>query len=83
MFKQWREPTEYLRLDESHEKDRLSLAPPQAYEIRQLSTMHDLGEIIRVCQKRVEIGMKRWMPIYRTCSDGAILMLPGMFSQNR
>ena len=74
---QWRSPVEYLELDKGKESSG-RLPPPQVYELTDLSRFSDLDSLFDYCKTRSKIGVERWMPVIKMCTDAVVIALPGV-----
>jgi hypothetical protein len=63
-------------MDTDRKQNQPSLAPPQKYELTQLSKF-TMTDVLNECQRRKTQGVGRWMPSYRVCEDGILIILPG------
>jgi len=77
LFLKWKGADEYVRAYSNHEPNYPPLAPPQAYELGQISKYLLLEELRAECERISEAGVRRWMPVYRLCHDAILIILPG------
>ena len=74
---QWKDADEYIHACSSHDSSYGSLPPPQAYELNRLNQCQNLEELSAECERMNETGIHRWMPVFRSCKDALISILPG------
>ncbi|XP_058059872.1 acyl-coenzyme A diphosphatase NUDT19-like [Anopheles bellator] len=71
----WDTPSNLL---EAHACNRIWLTPPQAYEVKRLSYVHDIDKLISFAkQTRDGKGSAAFCPVAYSTSDGTVLALPG------
>uniref|UniRef100_A0A182RRA2 Nudix hydrolase domain-containing protein n=1 Tax=Anopheles funestus TaxID=62324 RepID=A0A182RRA2_ANOFN len=71
----WDTPRNLL---EAHDADRIWLSPPQAYELKRLSYLEDIDQVVEFARtKRFAKGTTPLCPVAFTASDGVVLALPG------
>ena len=56
----------------------MELLPPQVYELSRLRTFSQLDDLSSFAKKRRSMGCERWMNVGIRCTDGLLLVLPGM-----
>uniref|UniRef100_A0A182NAU3 Nudix hydrolase domain-containing protein n=1 Tax=Anopheles dirus TaxID=7168 RepID=A0A182NAU3_9DIPT len=63
---------------EAHEANRIWLTPPQAYELKRLSYLPDIEQVISFARsKRIGKGTTPLCPVAYRTADGVVLALPG------
>lgn len=72
---EWKSPTEYLSHFQTSENR--SMAPPQIYELGKLMEFINLDHLHDFSRTHGSEGMKCWMPIFKMCTDGLMIILPG------
>uniref|UniRef100_A0A182MSR0 Nudix hydrolase domain-containing protein n=1 Tax=Anopheles culicifacies TaxID=139723 RepID=A0A182MSR0_9DIPT len=71
----WDTPTNLL---EAHKAERIWLTPPQAYELKRLSYLNDIAQVVSFAKAtRFGKGTTPLCPVAFTASDGIVLALPG------
>ncbi|XP_052897004.1 acyl-coenzyme A diphosphatase NUDT19-like [Anopheles moucheti] len=71
----WDTPRNLL---EAHNTDRIWLTPPQAYELKRLSYVDDIDQVVAFARtKRFAKGTTPLCPMAFTASNGVVLALPG------
>jgi hypothetical protein len=74
---QWNGADEYFQIYSKREPNFPPLAPPQVYELAQISRFQRLGQLNAACDRKIVDGVNRWMPVYRLCKDAILIILPG------
>ncbi|XP_053663419.1 acyl-coenzyme A diphosphatase NUDT19-like [Anopheles marshallii] len=71
----WDTPRNLL---EAHNTHRIWLTPPQAYELKRLSYLDDIDQVVAFARaNRFAKGTTPLCPVAFTASDGVVLALPG------
>jgi len=74
---QWKAPGTFLE-DDMNRYEQPPLAPPQTYELYNLSGFDSLESLLTECNERQKLDAECWMPVYRVCHDTVLLLLPGV-----
>uniref|UniRef100_A0A182YMQ3 Nudix hydrolase domain-containing protein n=1 Tax=Anopheles stephensi TaxID=30069 RepID=A0A182YMQ3_ANOST len=70
----WDTPSNLL---EAHNSERIWLTPPQAYELKRLSYLQDIEQVVSFAKnKRFANGTTPLCPVAFTAADGIVLALP-------
>ncbi|XP_063294540.1 acyl-coenzyme A diphosphatase NUDT19-like [Pelobates fuscus] len=72
-FKWWT-PLEAI---EEYRARRISIGPPQCYELSRLCNMSHIDELHRFSLRRALEGCEQWMTAFMSAEDGVVHVLPG------